>query len=664
MCGIAGIFSANPRPEACANVQVMLDAIAHRGPDGRGVVTSGFGALGHVRLSILDIAGGAQPFWDEPRQVCLTFNGEIFNHVELRRELEARGHKFRTRSDTEVILRLYLEKGQDCVHDLNGDFAFAILDLREGLLFLARDRMGVRPLFFAENMDGFYFASEIKALIAAGVVTGELDPLGLMDIFTLWFPLAPRTAFSNAFELPPGHVLVAKNGTVETRRYWQPSYPTFAEDAADRRSETEIADEVAALLQDATALRLRADVPVGSYLSGGLDSSIVSGLAAEQVSDQLRTFSVTFENPEFDESVYQRAMVERLGTAHESILCRDRDIAEDFDEVIQHAERPVLRTSPAPLFRLARFVHASGYKVVLTGEGADEVFGGYDIFKEAKVRAFCARDPASRIRPQLFRRLYPYLPGLQAQNPAYLKAFFGISLDKADDPLFSHLPRFQTTARLKSFFSDDLHEAIGDYDPLDALREKLPAAFGSWHPLAQAQYLEIGFLLPGFILSAQGDRVSMAHAVEGRFPFLDPRVVDHAARIPARMKLKGLREKHILKAALGHKVPGAISDRPKQPYRAPDSAAFFAGRGEDSIQTELSDARLNEAGLFEPKAVGKLAQKCASGRAVGFKDNMAFIGVLSTQMLHSAFSDEKRKPMLPHSAKALPEAQQTTMKWR
>lgn len=637
MCGIAGTFSANIRPDAQARVAAMLDAIAHRGPDGRGLISSQFSVLGHVRLSIVDIDGGAQPFCDETGQVCLTFNGEIFNHDELRRDLMARGHRFRTRSDTEVILRLYLEKGQDCVLDLNGDFAFAISDARNGTLFAARDRIGVRPFHFSENRDGLHFASEIKALIAGGVVTGRPDPLGIMDAFTLWFPLAPRTAFAGVSELPPGHVLVAKNGQVSMRRYWEPTYPTLQEDAADRRAEAEIGEQAAALLHDATALRLRADVPVGSYLSGGLDSSIIAALAADQVSDRLRTFSVTFESPEFDESSFQRAMVAQLGTAHDAVLCRDHDIAEDFAAVVRHAERPILRTAPVPLFRLARFVHESGFKVVLTGEGADEVFGGYDIFKEAKIRRFCARDPSSRMRPQLFRRLYPYLPALKAQSPEYLNAFFGMALDQTHDPLFSHLPRFTITKRLKAFFSEDMRQAIGDYDPLESLRDRLPDAFASWHPLAQAQYLEVGFLLPNYILSAQGDRVSMAHAVEGRFPFLDPHVINHAAKIPARMKLKGLREKHILKKALGHLVPNVVADRPKQPYRAPDSAAFFADGVEGSAASSLSESVVTEAGLFEPRAVAKLLRKCASGRAAGFKDNMAFVGILSSQVLHKTY---------------------------
>lgn len=643
MCGIAGTYGGAVTAEAAARVDTMLDSIAHRGPNGRGVVATNNAVLGHVRLAILDIEGGAQPFCDDTGQICLSFNGEIFNHIELRRELELKGHRFRTRSDTEVVLRLYLEKGQDCVHDMNGDFAFAIADARDGLLFMARDRMGVRPLYYTEDKTGLHFASEAKALIAAGVASGALDPLALMDIFTLWFPLPPRTVFAGVSELPPGHALVAKAGRTEIRRYWNAAYPTVAEDGADRRSEEDVSDQVAHLLREATAIRLRADVPVGSYLSGGLDSSIVSSLAAEQVSERLRTFSVTFENPEFDESAHQHAMVQRLGTSHSAIHCRDSDISTDFADVVRHAERPVLRTAPAPLYRLARFVRDSGYKVVLTGEGADEIFAGYDIFKEAKIRAFCARDPGSRLRPQLFRRLYSYLPAVQAQNPAYLNAFFGMSLDKLGDPLFSHLPRFTTTARLKSFFSGDLRAAIGDYDPFAELRDKLPQEFTSWHPLAQAQYLETAFLLPNYILSAQGDRVSMAHGVEGRFPFLDPNVVDYAARIPARMKLKGLREKHILKAALGKYVPSSVSERPKQPYRSPDSAAFFADGGSDAAAEALSEKALRDGGLFEPRAVAKLVAKCASGSATGFKDNMAYVGVLSTQLWSNSFSGNGRK---------------------
>lgn len=651
MCGIAGLLGTDPAPpSAQARLGAMLDAIAHRGPDGRGGVVVGPACLGHVRLSILDHAGGAQPFVDDSGEVFLSFNGEIFNHEEIRRDLETRGHVFRTRSDTEALLRLYLERGEACVHALNGDFAFAIYDSRTRKLLLARDRMGVRPLYWTRTRDGLAFASEIRALLAGGFASGALDALALADIFTLWFPLAPRTAFAGVSELPPGHLLVATDAGIRVSPWWEPSYPSAEEDAADARGEGAIAEEVAALLADATRLRLRADVPVGAYLSGGLDSSIVAALAAREVGAGLRTFSVGFEAADLDETPFQQEMVARLGTAHTAILCRGADIAEDFAAIVAHAERPILRTAPAPLYRLAARVRAEGYKVVLTGEGADEVFGGYDVFKEAKIRAFCARAPGSRLRPLLFRRLYPYMPSLQAQSPAYLNAFFGMALDRLGDPLFSHLPRFSTTAKTKAFFSDDLRRAIGDYDPLAALAERLPRDYARWHPLAQAQYLEIAHLLPGYILSAQGDRVSMAHAVEGRFPFLDPRVVDAAARIPARLKLKGLREKHILKAALGHLVPASITARPKQPYRAPDAAAFFAGAAEGGIGApvlaHLAPDAIARQGLFEPRAVEKLVRKCAGG-ALGAKDNMALVGILSTQILREAPALTPARPLSP-----------------
>ncbi|HYF55694.1 MAG TPA: asparagine synthase (glutamine-hydrolyzing) [Salinarimonas sp.] len=632
MCGIAGLFGdgVGTREDAGDMVR-MLDAIAHRGPDGRGTLARTGAVLGHVRLSIVDLPGGAQPLEDETGDYAVTFNGEIFNHVELRRELEARGARFRTRSDTEVLLRLYIERGEACLAALNGDFAFAIHDRRRNLIFAARDRVGVRPFFWTRGARRLAFASEIKALLALPEVEARPDPLALAEILTLWFPLAPRTAYRDVFELPPGHVLVARPGAVEVRAWWRPDYPTLAEDAADRRTESDIRDELAAALREATRIRLRADVPVGAYLSGGFDSSLTTALASEFLDRPVETFSVTFEDAQYDESAYQREIAARFGTNHHPALCRGADIAAAFPDVVRAVERPILRTAPAPLYALARSVRAAGTKVVLTGEGADEVFAGY-IFKEAKVRRFCARQPSSAWRPALFRRLYPYLPGLAAQSPAYLRAFFGMALDRVGDPLFSHLPRFATTSRCLAFLSGDLRAAIGAYDPLQALRERLPERFATWHPLAQAQYLEIAHLLPGYILSAQGDRVSMAHAVEGRFPFLDPHVIDLAARLPARLKLKGLREKHMLRDALGSRLPASVVERPKQPYRSPDAAAFFGDAPAPYVAEALSPAAVNAAGLFDPGAVGKLARKCAGGGARGAGDNMALVAVLSGQL--------------------------------
>jgi asparagine synthase (glutamine-hydrolysing) len=638
MCGIVGFYGRLNVP-AHALVRRMIGAIAHRGPDAQGFFADDAIALGHARLSILDLASGQQPMANADKSVWISFNGEIFNYVELREEMIARGRRFATNSDTEVILQLYDELGTDCVNKLNGDFAFALWDARRRRLMLARDRMGVRPLFYTRHNGTFYFASEIKALLEVPGVSAELDPIALDQIFTFWFPLAPRTAFKDIEELKPAHVLIADaHGTV-VRPYWTLDYPRLGEEGShDARAEAALTDEVEHLLLDATRIRLRADVPVGAYLSGGLDSSLVAAAAKRFVPERLRTFSLTFESAEFDESEYQQQMVRALGTAHESVACSTADIARLFPQAIRHGEKPILRTAPAPLLALSDLAHRNGFKVVLTGEGADEVFAGYDLFKEAKVRRFCARQPESRRRPLLFRRLYPYLPGLQAQSPEYLAAFFGAGVGPLDDPLFSHLPRFRTTVGAKAFFSRDLRAALNGYDALGELRESLPADFVRWHPLSQAQYLETAYLLPGYILSSQGDRVAMAHAIEGRFPFLDHRVVELGARIPPQLKLNGLREKHILRKAAERLLPEAITNRTKQPYRAPDAGAFVAADSPDYVARRLAAPDLAAAGTFDAGAVERLVAKCRNGKFIGFRDNAAFVGILSTQLWHREFA--------------------------
>ncbi len=616
----------------------MIGAIGHRGPDAQGIATFSNAGFAHARLSIIDLASGQQPMKNADGTVHVTFNGEIFNYVELREELIARGHKFATSSDTEVILHLYEERGIDCVEAFNGDFAFAIWDSRKQCLMLARDRMGVRPLFYTKRDGVLYFASEVKSLLEVPGVVADLDPMALDQIFTFWVPIAPRTPFKNIHELPPGHILIAKGGQVTVRPYWQLTYPDAADAYAwDNRLEGDIAEELRALLFDATRIRLRSDVPVGAYLSGGLDSSIITAAVNRIRPDRLRTFSVTFESKEFDESAFQQDMVRALGTEHSSIPCTAADIGRSFPAVIRHGERPILRTAPAPLWRLADLAYSCGYKVVLTGEGADEVFAGYDIFKEAKIRRFCARQPQSAWRPLLLKRLYPYLPQLQSQSQRYLEAFFGAGAGALDDPLFSHLPRFKTTAGAKLFFSGDLRASLKGYDAMEDLRQHLPADFPRWHPLSQGQYLEAAHLLPGYILSSQGDRMAMAHAVEGRFPFLDHRVVEFASRIPPKLKIRGLREKHILREAFKQLLPQNIGNRTKQPYRAPDCQSFVGANAPSYVAQRLSAAEVKSAGIFDARAIGKLADKCRNQKIIGFRDNMAFVGALSTQLWHREF---------------------------
>jgi asparagine synthase (glutamine-hydrolysing) len=634
MCGIAGVLNLSGKHFAPDLPERMIHTIRHRGPDGTGFHSDRHVGLGHARLSIIDIAGGSQPMQLGDESTWITFNGEIFNYIELREELTAKGHQFASRSDTEVILHMYQEYGEACVERLNGQWSFAIWDAPRRKLFLSRDRMGVRPLFYTQTADHFLFASEIKALFACPEVPRELDLEGLDEIFTFWTTLPSHTAFRNIRQLPPGHSMVVENEKIRVSQYWKLSLAP-EEDRSDGREQS-LTDELLSLLVDATKIRLRSDVPVGAYLSGGIDSTLITALAKQAVGDRLRTFSVRFDDAEFDESCFQSEASEFLETQHSFVNCTQADIAAQFPDVIRHTEQPILRTAPAPLFALSGLVRSSGYKVVLTGEGADEVLGGYDIFKEAKIRRFWAQQPTSKWRPLLLKRLYPYMDAIQRQSPAYLKSFFQITPETLASPFFSHLPRWKLTTKLKMFFSDDVRAKTRPQNAMGALERLLPEGFGNLHYFNQAEFLEASLLLPGYILSSQGDRMAMAHSVEGRYPFLDYRVVEFGAKLPPRLKMKVLDQKHLLKRASVGLIPESIRRRHKQPYRAPDGASFFGVR-RDYVEELLSPEQLKRDGIFDAKAVCKLVQKFQNGGQTSVGDNMAAVGILSTGILLNCF---------------------------
>jgi asparagine synthase (glutamine-hydrolysing) len=635
MCGIGGILRSDgglvDRSVPCR----MISTLLHRGPDANAVYLAGPLGLAHSRLSIIDLEGGGQPMATADGRLRITFNGEIFNYIELRKDLLAKGHKFETRSDTEVILNAYREYGDDCVHRFNGQWAFAIWDANARRLFLSRDRAGIRPLYYTRTAGAFLFASEIKALLASGEVPAELDLQGLDQIFTFWVTLAPRTAFRNILQLPPGCSMSVQDGEVRVHRYWSLSYSESDELSA--ASEASLAQQLLDLLEDATRIRLRSDVPVGAYLSGGIDSTVTTALAKGIVKDRLRSFSITFEDAEFDEKRYQDEASAFLGTQHSNLRCSCSDIARVFPEVIRHTEQPVIRTAPAPMYLLSQLVRDSGYKVVLTGEGADETLGGYDIFKEAKIRHFWARNPESSWRPLLLRRLYPYMDSIQRQPAAYLRHFFRVTPEDIASPFFSHLPRWDLTAKIKLLLSGEARAAMSALDPLAAMEQALPSDYRRWTYFARAEYLEAAYLMPGYILSSQGDRMAMSHSVEGRYPFLDYRVMQFAACLPAKVKMKALAQKHLLKEASRGLIPDSILCRPKQPYRAPDGKSFFGTAEADYAQDLLSPEEIRRSGLFDPRAVGMLVSKFQNSRPTGIKDNMALVAVLSTQLVVHQF---------------------------
>lgn len=636
MCGIAGILQGDGRPVQCNLLERMVAALDHRGPDARGIELRGPVGLGHTRLSIIDLSGGVQPMSSDDGHLTVTFNGEIFNYVELRDELTRLGRTFRTTSDTEVLLQAYAQWGEDCVTHFNGQWAFAIWDAPRQKLFLSRDRVGKRPLFYTVVGRTLLFASEIKALLAHPLVTRSIDPVGLDQLLTFWSTLPNRTIFRGISQLPAAHSMTVQHGELKVFRYWDLDFSHRRHDSGK-----DLQDRLLEVLTDAVRVRLRSDVPVGAYLSGGLDSSITAALAKELNRDRLCTFSVEFENSEFDESPYQREVARRLGTAHQTVRCSHADIGRVFPQVILHTETPILRTAPAPLLLLSRLVREAGFKVVLTGEGADEALGGYDLFKEAKLRRFWSRQPDSKNRPLLLKQLYPYMKNIQSLPQAYLKAFFQVRPQDLASPFFSHLPRWELTSKLKAFLSPELLAEAYHSDPMAEAEALLPKAFAHWDSFSQAQYLETTGLLPGYILSSQGDRMAMANGIEGRSPFLDIRLLEFAASVPPRFKMAGLDEKHLLKQATSHLVPGSIRQRSKQPYRAPDIDSFFDTKTGKArfryIDELLSSEAVSAAGLFDPVAVTKLVDKARTGTAIGAKDNMAVVGILSAQLVVEQF---------------------------
>ncbi len=639
MCGIAGVVALcdDLSPPEIDQLTRMAGALRHRGPDEFGVYRDRRAGLAHARLSIIDLSAGQQPLCNETGTLWIVFNGEIFNYVELRKELEASGHRFRTKSDTEVIVHAYEQWGDDAFTRFNGQWAIALWDANAKSLVLARDPFGVRPLYITEHGGRLYFGSEVKAIFAADpTIPRRFDPNGFDELLTFWSPLAPRTVFQGIEELEPGTARTYAGGRIVRRsQCWHPQYPV---DPSSPPTQTlgEAVAQVREALDAATRLRmLRADVPVGSYVSGGIDSSLVAALGLRAKGAKFATFSLRFDDAEYDETRYQRLMSQHLGSDHHEVLVTRADIARVFPDVILHTERPVLRTAPAPLFLLSRLVHEAGIKVVLTGEGADEMFAGYDLFREAKVRRFWARQPASTSRPRLLERLYPYLERSPVTKQAMTRRFFGQGLDRAMAPGFGHELRWRSTSALKRLLAEDFHVAP-ETSGIDAW---IPTDFARWSPLAQDQYLEIRTLLSGYLLSSQGDRMLMANSVEGRFPFLDRQVASVAESLPPSYKLRGLDEKYVLKMAAAGLVPEEILARKKQPYRAPD-ALSFAEPTADWIEEVASASAIEDAGVFSPTAGRQLLDKCRARAAAGQfsnADNMGVVGILSTQLLYHHF---------------------------
>ena len=635
MCGIAGLYSSfGDLGSHHGTLRQMLSQINHRGPDECGILTSPHVLMGNVRLNIIDLKGGTQPIADQSERFWIVFNGEIYNYLELRDDLEKKGYSFKTRSDTEVLVQLYAVYGEACLSKLNGQFAFAIWDEKTGDLFLARDRVGIRPLFYTYAKDTFVFASEIKSLLKYPEITPSINVEAMHQIFTYWSPLTPNTVFNDIYELPPGHYALVKRGRLSIQKYWEVSFSDVT-----NISTSQALEEFEYLLHDAVKLRLRSDVPVAAYLSGGIDSAATTWFIKEIQPNNLQTFSIGFQENQYDETAYQNEASTYLNTSHKQFICNNDDISEIFAKVIWHAEVPVLRTAPAPMFLLSRMVRDNDIKVVITGEGADEMLGGYNIFKEALIRNFWAKDPDSKYRPLLLKKLYPYIPYIKNANPGILKMFFGYQLESTSSPFYSHLIRWNNTSRLKGYLSSDFLNGHTSNGSIDKLQARLPDGFNSWSSLAKAQWLEINLFMSGYLLSSQGDRMAMANSVEGRYPFLDHRLIELCASLPQEMKLNGLTEKYLLKKLMANRLPDSIVKRSKQAYRAPISHMINGLNSSERIKDSLSGSNIKKYGLFDQARVEGLKQKYDRGQNVSELDDMALIAMISTQLLYEQFID-------------------------
>lgn len=637
MCGVAGIIDYSGRSGSIPTVRAMLRAISYRGPDESGIYNSPVATIGNVRLSIIDLATGQQPLSDMTGRYWIVFNGEIFNYIELREDLEKKNVKLKTQSDTEVLVNLFALYGEKCLNLLNGQFAVAIWDKIEERLFVARDRVGIRPLFYTVANGALYFASEIKALFQNKEVRRELSPENLAQVYTFWTALTPSTVFRDISELSPGHFLIFSRKGLEVKKFWELNF-------SSSNTETSLSDALERfheLFTSAVRIRLRADVEVAAYLSGGIDSSTTVAYIKDIEPGVLNTFSIGFEDKDFDESKFQEEAVRYLNTNHKAISCTSKEIAEAFPRVVWHSETPLTRTAPTPMLILSRLVRDNDIKVVITGEGSDEILAGYDIFREAIIRRFWASQPSSSMRPALLKKIYPDIPHLRNASPNILKMFFGYRLEDTSNPLYSHLLRWNNSNHIKKHFSDQIREKLNGYDPLANIAVCLPESFMEWSPLARSQWLETTVFMSGYLLSSQGDRMAMANSVEGRYPFLDYRVIEFCSSLPDRIKLNGLNEKYLLKKLMQGRIPENIVKRPKQPYRAPISSVFLGNKRPEYIDELLSEKTTKHTGIFNYESIAALLGKIEKTGAASEMDNMVITSVISTHLVHQQFIENR-----------------------
>jgi asparagine synthase (glutamine-hydrolysing) len=596
MCGIAGIMSFDDQPVFMDEVRAMCGAIAHRGPDADGFYVSNGIGLGMRRLSIIDLSTGMQPVHNEDATVWTVFNGEIYNYRDLRHDLQSRGHRFYTGTDTETIVHAYEERGALCVEPMRGMFAFAVWDEKRRRLLLARDRLGVKPLYYAEVGGRLLFASEIKSILQLPEVKRDLNWESVSHLFTLGSSPAEESIVAGIHKLEPGHVLTAAPGEgIKTFRYWDLA---FRPDLG--RSPEYFVETLRERLVDSVKLRLVSDVPVGAFLSGGLDSSAVVATMSSLLPDPVRTFSIGFEDQDYDELRYARQIAERFGTEHhERVL--DPDALSVLQEITWYLDEPFGDSSSIPTYFVSQLA-AEHVKVVLSGDGGDELFAGYEryvVFDNE--RQFDLIPASARKAIGTFAAMLP--EGVRGRNWLGHVALSGLPRYLDSVTLFRHAQR-------KRLFRPEIFAQMAHHDPWQNLADRLPERPMDW--LSTLQYVDFKGYLPLDILT-KVDRMSMAHSVEAREPLLDHKLVEFAATIPLDLRLQGPSTKRIFKQAMRGILPDGIIDRPKKGFAVP-LGRWFRGELGGFVRSMLLDSGSHTRAYFDRSYLESLLRRHEGGR--------------------------------------------------
>jgi asparagine synthase (glutamine-hydrolysing) len=621
MCGIVGyIDMRRERPVARAIVRSMADKIAHRGPDSSGYFIDQNVALGFRRLSIIDLAGGDQPITNEDGSVVLICNGEIYNYRELRQELQAKGHTFRTNTDVEVLVHLYEEEDVHFLNRLNGQFAFAIFDRMKHTLFLARDHFGINPLYYTVVDKVFIFASEIKAILEHPLVQREVDLTGLDQILSFPGLVSPRTMFKGIFSLKSGHFIKISNGNFRVAEYWDLDYP-YTDEPLPEHKEQYYVEGLSDLFAQSVRYRLQSDVPVGFYLSGGLDSSLIATMI-RNVSNGLprHSFSITFNEKEICESKYQRLMARQVSALHHEMLFDWSEIASRLPAMVYHAECPVKESYNTCSLALSEAARKNGVPVILTGEGADELFAGYVgyRFDQSGVRANQNYGVETILEEEIREKLW------------------------GDPHLIYETDQFAFREVKEALYSDAVWQQFDDFECLNfdlVNREKLR----NRHFIHQRSYLDFKLRLSDHLIADHGDRMALANSVEARYPFLDINLVEFATKIPAHLKLNEMSEKYILKKVAQNLIPREVVNREKFGFHAPGSPYLLKQRIE-WIDDLLSEQTIRRHGYFNPESIVRLKSAYMQDN---FRLNLPFENdLLMIVLTFNLFLDQFKLPSL------------------